>query len=432
MSLRARGWLLAAVVVASAVAGVVVWAVTRDPDGSTSSARVAFVDAATGEVVVATLDGREVERVETGIEPTGPVLPIGSRWVVVPDDREAAFVDVFDGSTSTVELPADSIAGGIGGSSAVVAAIPSEGPVTLIDREGRERRVQGASDDAFGTYSSIEAVAEHDLIAMPAGANATIVGWFDGDDVEVPGTLVTVTSDAVLTMRGEQLELFALDGRSLATFPIELPLLVAQSTSDGAFIVAGADGVVRRLTTAGGDEHLAEVELSSSATSVDITSDWIVLADDETNTVTTIDRTGAVTRIDGFREQIISGKAGDECLAVGQGFGRVVVAELRSGEVLADVQLPGEQNEFVLAAGADCTFWVGEGSVVGRDGLVELDGVVAGMSPDGQIAAVGQSDEDGKRDVVRSPELRRWDDLTRSGGTPLPADSSGGIWFFEP
>jgi hypothetical protein len=432
MSLRARGWLLAAVVVALAVAGVVVWAIMRDPGGSTSAARVAFVDAATGEVVVATLDGREVERVETGIEPTGPVLPIGSRWVVVSDDREAAFVDVFDGSTSTVELPADSIVGGIGGSSAVVAAIPREGPVALIDREGRERRVQGATDDAFGTYSSIEAVAEHDLIAMPVGANATTVGWFDGDDVEVPGTLVTVTSDAVLTMRGEQLELFALDGRSLATFPIELPLLVAQSTSDGAFIVAGADGVVRRLTTAGGDEHLAEVELSSSATSVDITSDWIVLADDETNSVTTIDRTGAVTRIDGFREQIISGKTGDECLAVGQGFGRIVVAELRSGEVLADVQLPGEQNEFVLAAGADCTFWVGEGSVVCGDGLVELDGVVAGMSADGQIAAVGQSDEDGKRDVVRSPELRRWDDLTRSGGTPLPADSSSGIWFFEP
>ena len=100
--------------------------------------------------------------------------------------------------------------------------------------------------------------------------------------------------------------------------------------------------------------------------------------------------------------------------------------------MLAEVELPGEQNESVLAAGPDCTFWVGEGAVVGRDGLVELDGVVAGMSPDGHIVAVGQLEDDGKREVVRSPELRRWDDLTRSGGTPLPADSSSGIWFFEP
>ena len=64
----------------------------------------------------------------------------------------------------------------------------------------------------------------------------------------------------------------------------------------------------------------------------------------------------------------------------------------------------------------------GSGSARGRssvvDGLVELDGVVAGMSRDGHIAAVGQLEEDGERKVVRSPELRRWEDLTSSGGAP--------------
>ena len=76
MWVHARGWLLAAVVVILAVAGVVVWAVVRDPGGSSSSARVAFVDAATGGVVVATLDGREVERVETGISQPGSAAPV--------------------------------------------------------------------------------------------------------------------------------------------------------------------------------------------------------------------------------------------------------------------------------------------------------------------------------------------------------------------
>ena len=434
MSVRARGWLLAAVVVALAVAGVVVWAVVRDPGGSSSSARVAFVDAATGEVVVATLDGREVERVETGISQPGSVFPVGARWFLVADERQAAFVDVFDGNTATVELPEDSLASGLDGSSAVLAALPRDfdGSVTLIDREGRQRTVDGATDDALQTYVSIRPIPDQELIAMPDGADATIIGWFEGDDVEVPGTIVDVTSEAVLTLRDEQLELSTLEGRSVATFPIELPLLASRPTPDGRFIVVGADGVVRRVSSSGGDEQLGEIEVSSSAVQIDTTSDWIVVADEEADSVTAIDPSGEVTRVDGLPEEVISAHVGDECLAVGQGFGRVAVAELGSGAVLAEVELPGEQNETVLAAGPDCTFWVGEGAVVGRDGLIELDGVVAGMSPDGQIAAVGQLEEDGEREIVRSPELRRWDDLTRSGGTPLPADSSSGIWFFEP
>ena len=434
MSVRARGWLLAAVVVALAVAGVVIWAVTRDPGGSTSSARVAFVDAVTSEVVVATVDGREVERVETGISQPGSAFPVGGRWFLVADDRQAAFVDVFDGNTATVELPEDSLASGIGGSSAVLVALPRDfdGSVTLIDREGRQRTVEGATADALQTYVSIRPIANQELIAMPDGADATIIGWFEGDDVEVQGTLVDVTSEALLTLRDEQLELSTLDGRSVATLPIELPLLASRPTPDGGFIVVGADGVVRRLTSSGGDEQLGEIEVSSLAVQINTTSDWIVVADEEADSVTAIDPSGEATRVEGLPEEVISAQVADECLAVGQGFSRVAVAELGSGAVLADVELPDEQNETVIGAGPDCRFWVGEGAVVGRDGLVELDVVVAGMSPDGQIAAVGQLEEDGERRIVRSPELRRWDDLTRSGGTPLPADSSSGIWFFEP
>ena len=128
---------------------------------------------------------------------------------------------------------------------------------------------------------------------MPDGADATIIGWFEGDDVEVPGTIVDVTSEAVLTLRDEQLELSTLEGRSVATFPIELPLLASAHAGRGVHRRRRgrrrAPAVVLGWRRAAGRDRGLLVDCSRHDVGLDR------LADEEADSVTAIDPSGEVT-----------------------------------------------------------------------------------------------------------------------------------------
>ena len=264
---------------------------------------------------MATLDGREVERVETGIEPAR--LGVPGRCQVVPGRPmigEAAFVDVFDGSTATVELPADSSPSGVrrqlGGPRRAATRLRRVRSRSSIARDGQRtvrRRLRRCAPDlrpASGpslTRSSSPCPTER-TPRSSAGSTA--------DDVEVPGTIVDrhVRRSADVAWMSSSSSPRSRGGR-WRRFPIELPLLAAHAPRpDGAFIVVGrgrrrAPGVDRQVATS----SWREIEVSSSAMQINTTSEWIVAGRRRGG-----QRHGhrperrKSTRVDGLPEEVIS------------------------------------------------------------------------------------------------------------------------------
>lgn len=420
-----RAWVIAAIVVGLAGGGIVAWAVTRD-GSSSSGARAVYLEAETWDVVVVDASsGQELRRASPGIR--GVLSRGGEHWVSVIGDEESAYVDVDTGAIVPVEAtrPVLTRWGGI------AALSDEDGSIILIDPQHRRIMVEGELDDPGFTLDSVRQVPGGELIARPDGLDATAIDGFDGESVTVPGQLVAVSRQAVLTSQPDGgLGVFGLDGDRVATIALGAMLLAASADADDAgFLALDAGGDVYRISATGEYERTDRVEVAVGASQLrnEITGMLAVTSYSE-GVVVAVAPDGRATRVEledapGVRSVAVQG----DCVGVGYEPHRVAVVDRSTGELTADVALPEGSFPFVLRTASDCTFAVYNGPVVDRDGaLTVLPGDVVGLSPGGSLVAIaGPVQADGARRAAVATVA----DLSSS--VELPSDSVSPVVFFE-